>query len=139
MNATTEISTKNAKRHHFERPYHPNNATLKGDHLNLASCWGLLAVCKVGKKFEMVVQKSEYARELDCLVYVCVWCMCKCCVCVCVCVLGVCVGCMCSVYVKPLFSSQLCCKAGEELRIAFREEKQHIESVPSSSSSMDSI
>ena len=75
-------------------------------------------------------------RELDCLVYVCVWCMCKCCVCMCVCV---CVVCMCSVYVKPLFSSQLCCKAGEELRIAFREEKQHIESVPSSSSSMDPI
>ena len=37
-----------------------NGAQLKGDYLNLASCWGLLAVCKVRKTFEMVVQKSGY-------------------------------------------------------------------------------
>ena len=64
MNATTvqerKHSTINAKGHHFERSHHPNDAKLKGDYLNLASCWRLLAVCKVGKKFEMVEQKSGY-------------------------------------------------------------------------------
>ena len=36
--------------------------TLKGDSvLNLASCWGLLAIYQVEKKFEMIGQKSEYA------------------------------------------------------------------------------
>ena len=54
-------SIQNAKGHHFENLYHPNDAKLKGDLSKLASCWELLAVCKVGKKFEMVVQKSGYA------------------------------------------------------------------------------
>ena len=42
----------------------PNDAKLKGDYLNLATCGGLLAVYKVRKKFEMVlvVQKCGYAR-----------------------------------------------------------------------------
>ena len=50
-------STKNAKGHHFEESYHPNDAKL----FEFGILLGLLAVCKVGKKFEMVVQKSGYA------------------------------------------------------------------------------
>ena len=61
MNATAVIctgveaySTKNAKGHII--PTMQNR--------NLALCWGLLAVCKNGKKFEMVVQKSGYTRAV---------------------------------------------------------------------------
>ena len=55
MDATTVICTReeaqyknNTKGHHFERSYCPNDAILKGDYLDLATCWGLLAVCWAG-------------------------------------------------------------------------------------------
>ena len=49
---------QHAKGHHFERSYRPNDAKLKGDYLNVATCWGLLVI--VIRKLEMVVLK--YAR-----------------------------------------------------------------------------
>ena len=64
MDATTVICTreeaqyqKNAKGHHFERSYRPNDAKLS----EFGNLLGLLAVCKVRKKFEMVVPKRGYA------------------------------------------------------------------------------
>ena len=41
-------STKNAKGHHFEESYHPNDTKL----FEFGILLGLLAVCKVGKKFK---------------------------------------------------------------------------------------
>ena len=47
MDATTVACTREeAQYKNMQKGHRPNDAKLKGDHLNLATCWGLLAVYK---------------------------------------------------------------------------------------------